>query len=199
MNFKIPLFPLKKVIFPEEFIPLHIFEDRYKRMIYNSIENKNEFGIIYRDNGKTSKIGCTVSIDKIIKKHDDGKYDILVKGINRFQIVNFFKEEELWYADVEILEEKYNLLDPKLFNKVLDKYLKLLLSINPVYDIQNEINKTKSFDLTKNIIIPSAIKQEFLELKDESERIYFIDNFLDSILDNSLNIEKLNFTNKYLN
>ena len=36
----IPLFPLKISILPQEILPLHIFEDRYKKMIYNAIEKE---------------------------------------------------------------------------------------------------------------------------------------------------------------
>jgi len=76
----IPLFPLKISILPQEVLPLHIFEDRYKKMVSNCIENKHLFGMIYRDKGQFSNIGCSVKIHKTLNSYDDGKYDILVQG-----------------------------------------------------------------------------------------------------------------------
>ena len=126
----LPLFPLKITILPEEILPLHIFEDRYKRMISECISSKGSFGMLYRDNGQISNIGCIVKIQKIINKYEDGKYDILVKGEERFKVLNLSKENDLWYGEIKILDEKYNFMNQEIFSKILDKYLKVLLSYN---------------------------------------------------------------------
>ena len=44
---KINLFPINISILPDELVPLHIFEDRYKKMVSNCLENNQEFGIIW--------------------------------------------------------------------------------------------------------------------------------------------------------
>ena len=67
------------------------------------------------------------------------------------------------------------------------------------HDIQNEMKKKVSFDFTKNILIPNNIKQEFLELEDESDRIIFIDNFLDSIFSNIKKDKNKIFKGRILN
>ena len=54
-------------------------------------------------------------------------------------------------------------------------------------------------DFTKHLIIPVEIKQEFLGLKNEAERMFFIEEFLDSVIRNSSNSKKLPFKNKTLN
>ncbi|HCI16510.1 MAG TPA: peptidase, partial [Candidatus Marinimicrobia bacterium] len=46
----LPLFPLDIVVVPKERIPLHIFEPRYKRMIKDSIETGDPFGIVLKEN-----------------------------------------------------------------------------------------------------------------------------------------------------
>ena len=56
------------------------------------------------------------------------------------------------------------------------------------------------FDFTKDIVIPAPLKQEFLELEDELQRMIFIEQFLDSIINNSdKSTKKLNFKDKILN
>ena len=184
---KIPLFPISISILPQEFMPLHIFEDRYRKMVSDALKNKSQFGIVYKENEDIKNIGCSVFIEKVYKKYKDGKYDILVRGQKRFKIINLFKENSLWFGEVEFLNEHYNQIDQKIFSTILDKYIQLLLMFDINHDIQNEMTKKISFDFTKNILIPNNIKQEFLELENESERVIFIDKFLDSIF---LNIKK---------
>ena len=43
----IPLFPLGLVLLPQMPLPLHIFEERYKLMIGECIENNTAFGVVY--------------------------------------------------------------------------------------------------------------------------------------------------------
>ena len=200
MKLSIPIFPLNISVLPQEFLPLHIFEDRYKRMISKCIEDNTKFGIVYQCNDKLANIGCLVSINSILKEYEDGKYDIVVKGSKRFEITNLNKEYELWYGDIDILNEHYDLMNKQYFSKILDKYLQFLLSLNiEGFNIQNEMDKKNSFDFTKNVIIPNEIKQEFLELQDEEERMFFIDSFLDSAIKGSKNNQKIAFKGKTLN
>ena len=182
---RITLFPINISILPDELVPLHIFEDRYKNMVSDSLNNNKEFGIIYKKDKEIKNIGCSVFIKKVYQKYDDGKYDILVQGKDRFEIKSLFKKNNLWVGEIEFINELYDKVDRNKFNKVLDKYLKLLLTFNIDHDIQSEMNKKISFDFTKNILIPNNIKQEFLELPNESDRIIFIDEFLDSIIKKS--------------
>jgi Lon protease-like protein len=184
-NIIIPLFPLNMVVFPKENISLHIFEDRYKKMISNCISSKSEFGIILKNNNIISNIGCTVMVDKLLKTYSTGELDVTLNGIERFKILDKFKQDDLLFANISKIDEAYDLVDKNSFSMILDKYLKLLLSFNIKHDIYNEMNKNISFDFTKSVIIPSLIKQEFLELSNESERIDFIDIFLDSVINNS--------------
>ena len=83
---KLNLFPLGIVAFPNKSIPLHIFEDRYKRMINDCIDNGNEFGIIYQNIKGIAEFGCTVSVTKLLKRYPDGRMDILSKGNRIFKL-----------------------------------------------------------------------------------------------------------------
>ena len=196
---KIPLFPISVSILPQEFMPLHIFEDRYRKMVSDALKNKSQFGIVYKENEDIKNIGCSVFIEKVYKKYKDGKYDILVRGQKRFKIINLFKENSLWFGEVEFLNEHYNETDQIFFSTILDKYIKLLLMFDIKHDIQNEMTKKISFDFTKNILIPNNIKQNFLELENESDRIIFIDNFLDSIFSNIKKDKNTIFKGRILN
>ena len=180
---EIALFPINLSVLPYEKVNLHIFEDRYKKLINRSLGENKTFGIVYTKNKVMSKIGTVVNINEIYKKYDDGRFDLSVKGLERFKILKSYKEHELWNAKIRILDESYEDIDKNYFNLVLDKYLRLILSSKLNNNISQYMNKKTSFDFTKDVILPNSLKQDFLELENEQKRMNYIDIFLDSLLE----------------
>ena len=180
---EIALFPINLSVLPYEKVNLHIFEDRYKKLINRSLGENKTFGIVYTKNKVMSKIGTLVEINEIYKKYDDGRFDLSVKGLERFKILKSYKEHELWNAKIRILDESYEDIDKNYFNLVLDKYLRLILSSKLNNNISQYMNKKTSFDFTKDVILPNSLKQDFLELENEQKRMNYIDIFLDSLLE----------------
>lgn len=82
----IPLFPLQRVLFPKMILPLHIFEDRYKKMIRLCLKRDRDFGILTHDNLDTGAVGCSASVHHVVKEYDDGSMDILALGKQRFRL-----------------------------------------------------------------------------------------------------------------
>ena len=179
----IALFPINLSVLPYEKVNLHIFEDRYKKLVNYSLNKNKTFGIVYLKNKTMSSVGTTVKINEIFKKYDDGRFDLSIIGIERFKILKSFKEDELWNAKIEILDESYEDIDKNYFNLVLDKYLKFILLYKLNDNISQYMNKKISFDFTKDVIMPNPFKQDFLELENEQKRMNFIDIFLDNLID----------------
>jgi Lon protease-like protein len=103
----LPLFPLAVVLFPRTHLPLHIFEDRYKEMIGNAIRAGSEFGIVLAGEKGIVENGCTAIVDKVTQRYPDGRMDIEIVGVRRFEIhaldteksylrgnVSFFNDDE---------------------------------------------------------------------------------------------------------
>ena len=179
----IALFPINLSVLPYEKVNLHIFEDRYKKLINHSLDENKTFGIVYTKNKVMSKIGTVVKINEIYEKYDDGRFDLSIKGLERFKILKSYKQDELWNAEIRILDESYEEIDKNYFNLVLDKYLRLILSSKLNDNISQYMNKKISFDFTKDVILPNSLKQDFLELENEQKRMNYIDIFLDSLLE----------------
>ena len=52
---ELPLFPLPEVVlFPQEVLPLHIFESRYRIMLQSVLESDSMFGVIKWDSNTKS-------------------------------------------------------------------------------------------------------------------------------------------------
>ena len=73
----LPLFPLNVVLFPRTPLPLHIFEDRYKQMITEVLEDKSEFGVVLAGEKGICNSGCTAAVDKVLEQYPDGRMDLL--------------------------------------------------------------------------------------------------------------------------
>src|SRR5208283_36795 len=92
MSRLLPLFPLQLVVFPGNLVPLHIFEERYREMVGEAETSGTEFGIVRtiahgEDNG-IANTGCTVTVESVVKRYPDGRFDVVTRGRRRFQIVS---------------------------------------------------------------------------------------------------------------
>jgi Lon protease-like protein len=111
----IPLFPLELVLLPEQPLPLHIFEDRYKQMISECLEAQScpsaaqhagEFGVVLAKGAKMHNLGCTARILEVTKRYDDGRVDILTAGRRRFEILSTNQDRSYLRADVGFFDDE---------------------------------------------------------------------------------------------
>ncbi len=85
------IFPLPgALLFPGMHLPLHIFEDRYRAMISDAMARDRRIGMIQPrgpgDPAPLYEVGCLGRIEQI-EAHDDGRYDILLGGMQRFTLI----------------------------------------------------------------------------------------------------------------
>jgi len=92
----LPLFPLPNVVlFPGRLLPLHIFEPRYRAMVADALQSDRLIGMVLLKPGRNSDydghtpihaIGCTGVIVNTVR-HEDGRYNIVLRGLDRFRIL----------------------------------------------------------------------------------------------------------------
>jgi ATP-dependent Lon protease len=80
------LFPLGIVLLPTEQLPLHIFEERYKELIAECLEQEEEFGLVYADDHGLRDLGTRARIVEVLTRFEDGRLNILVEGGDRFRL-----------------------------------------------------------------------------------------------------------------
>jgi len=91
----IPIFPLPNVVlFPRTFLPLHIFEPRYRQMVLDASQGDKIIGMVLLKEGWEEDydgtpliypLGCTgrmVRVDPL----EDGRFNILLYGLSKFVI-----------------------------------------------------------------------------------------------------------------
>jgi len=95
MSSDLPLFPLNTVLFPGAPIHLHIFEERYKRMIRMCLEEQRPFGVVLIRRGAEAlgplaephTVGCTAMIASS-QRLEQGRMNIVAIGQERFRILS---------------------------------------------------------------------------------------------------------------
>ena len=181
-SIKIPLFPLNLVLLPNEEISLHIFENKYKNMISECINEDSSFGIILRSKNYKNYTGCTARITDVLYEYETGEYDITVKGESRFTLTDTYLNKELLLGNAIILNEENKLKNENLLSDVKSKYLNILLNHKLTKDIDIELKRTSSYDFTKKIILPNKLKQYFLEQKNEKNRLEFLNDLFEKVI-----------------
>merc|ERR1712012_1190052 len=91
---ELPLFPLPDlVLFPQEVLPLHIFESRYRMMLETALETDRRFGVVRWDPRSQSmaEIGCCAEILQH-QTTEDGRSYIVTLGQQRFRVLNVMRE-----------------------------------------------------------------------------------------------------------
>ncbi len=110
----VPLFPLPNVVlFPRAILPLHIFEDRYKQMTADALGGNRLIAMALlrpgweRDYYQAPQIEPVVCVGTILshEKLPDGKYNFLLQGQARAQIVKEYKSRPYRTAKLRLIEE----------------------------------------------------------------------------------------------
>lgn len=103
------MFPLNVVLLPGETKTLHIFEERYKQLIHDCIQNEAHFGIPFVNQNKVSNFGVEVKINSVSKTYENGDLDIVIEAVKVFKMIEFSSvlKPKLYGAGMIEYEELY--------------------------------------------------------------------------------------------
>ena len=110
----IPLFPLPNVVlFPGVFLPLHIFEERYRAMTRDALAGDRIIGMTllrpgfepdYEGRPPIYGVGCAGVISHSDRR-SDGRFDIVLHGLAKFRISEELPDGEYRRARIEPITE----------------------------------------------------------------------------------------------
>jgi Lon protease-like protein len=111
----LPLFPLPNVVlFPNVFLPLHIFEPRYREMVADAAASDRMIGMVllrpgwerdYEGRPSIYPIGCS-GVMTHVERLQDGRYNLVLRGLERFRILEEDHSRSYRRAVVEPLHER---------------------------------------------------------------------------------------------
>jgi len=116
----LPVFPLPNVVlFPNVFLPLHIFEPRYVEMVADALAGERLIGMAllrpgwesdYEGRPEVYAIGCAGLIT-FSEHHADGRYNIVLRGLEKFRILSEDHARHYRVAEIEPLMEEPSAAD----------------------------------------------------------------------------------------
>jgi Lon protease-like protein len=167
----LPLFPLPNVVlFPNVFLPLHIFEPRYREMVADAEAGDRMIGMVllcpgwereYEGRPPVYRTGCS-GVMTHVERLPDGRYNIVLRGIERFRIVNEDEGRTYRRAAVETLVEPVLTSDARTALRHCRVKLESLLA--PAADRAGAVRESHgaSAPLRGEAAIPSAMTDEDL-------------------------------------
>ena len=117
MSERLALFPLGLVLFPGLVLPLHIFEERYRELIRDLLarpEDEQRFGVVAirqgQEVGRSGQtalydLGCVAQLRQV-EPHEDGRFDIVTLGVQRFTLHSVDDSGPYLVGEVELLTDQ---------------------------------------------------------------------------------------------
>src|ERR1700738_1034615 len=110
---RLRLFPLNTVLFPGAVLNLHVFEERYRRLIAECLDANEAFGVVLIRDGQDvgdpdvtpHEVGTTAEISEVTPL-PAGRYYISTTGGRRFRIERIVSGDPYLTADVEFLDDE---------------------------------------------------------------------------------------------
>ena len=178
---QLPLFPLPLVLLPNEVLPLHIFEPRYRQMLSDIELRRNLFGITFFEQEEGSiidrpaigSIGCAAEVREK-NTLPDGRSNILASGIIRYRLLEYADSGAPYFSgEVEFFEddaENAELVQPvadevfDLFERIAKAAFKLSGNRGSFPEIPKAEPEALSFLVTAAFSLDNEIKYKLLEM-----------------------------------
>jgi uncharacterized protein len=183
---RLRLFPLNTVLFPGAVLNLHVFEERYRRMIAECLDANEAFGVVLIRDGEEAgdpdvtphDVGTTAEISEVTPL-PAGRYHISTTGGRRFRIARIVSREPYLTAEVEFLDDDDGDEDARaseLTHRVLREfreYVRLLVAFSgnaSEVDVPHD-PVDASYVVGDALQVADALKQRLLELRTAQARL----------------------------
>lgn len=187
---KLPLFPLKTVLFPEGEMQLRLFEPRYIDMVSECLREGTNFGVCLikegNETGSPVVFFPTGTSVKIIdwEQMDDGLLGIRVKGERRFEVKNFsiqsdnlFVGDIVWPDEVDtVIPEAYQSFSV-LLKEIINRYELTFLSDSDRFEEAIWVSDR----LAELLPFETSAKQSILEMDNALNRFDYMQSLLEKI------------------
>ncbi len=178
----LPIFPLELVLFPGIALPLHIFEPRYKEMIAECLELKKPFGIVRTSEEGVADVGCTAEIVQVTKKYDDGRMDILTRGVERFELVSVNEDRAFLQGEISVIEDEPDPAPQQVVEQAVRLHAEIAKLAGSEPTGPEETAGNLSFLLAGSLPLDLDFKQKLLTTLSEAERLHAVVEYLQAVL-----------------
>ena len=182
---QLPLFPLHSVLFPNMLMALHIFEDRYKRMIGYCLDSGSPFGVALIRRGSEAGAGeiepylvGTVAHVRDVERLDGGRMNILAQGTERFRVRELDASQPYLVGGVQKIEDapwRNTVEQARALEMAQDAFQELAEVLTDRLDLRVNVRLASepsalSFAMAGMLGIEQLERQRLLEVTDTAER-----------------------------
>jgi Lon protease-like protein len=182
VNSLLPLFPLELVLLPGVPLPLHIFEPRYKEMITECLEKKKPFGVVRASSDGVADIGCTAEIVSVTKKYDDGRMDILTRGVERFEVIQVNEDRLFLQAEISVVEDESDKPAAEMITQAVRLHAEIAKLAGSEPTGPDDHSGSLSFLLAGSLPLDLDFKQNLLSTLSEAKRLEAVVGYLEAVL-----------------
>jgi len=164
-------------------VPLHIFEERYKTMIDECLEQGTEFGIVWSGDDGVRDVGCAAEVAQLIERTEDGRMNILVKGTRRFTLERRIEDMPYPAGDVTWTEDT----DPAegaAGGAARKAYADLVERVTDTRPEETDLTELDAYGMASTIAFDAGEKQGLLELLTEDGRLEMLTQLCTTALEN---------------
>jgi Lon protease-like protein len=169
-----PLFPLGIVALPGEVVPLHIFEERYKAMIADCLDDDREFGIVWMSDDGLRPIGCACEVTEVLERMDDGRMNILTRGTRPFRVVDRQDDHPYPAGTIEFLADRDEDLQPDAARQAREAYADLVERATDDRPDEETLERMSAYAMAATVEFGLEAKQGLLDLRSENARMRLI-------------------------
>jgi Lon protease-like protein len=176
MSEELPLFPLNTVLFPGMPLTLHIFEEHYRSMIKDCLDENIPFVVVASSDmvdelltpSFTSQVGTIAHINASVQL-DDGRYLITTVGQQRFRVNETVKQVPYMIGNVELLPDEQE-VEPKWVQELQAVYDLYWDAISTATGFQNSSETlpddpiAMTYHLAHRMQVTNERKQRWLEV-----------------------------------
>jgi Lon protease-like protein len=142
-----------------------------------------EFGIVLAKDGGIVNSGCTVMVEKVVNRYPDGRFDVITRGLRRFEIVSLDHEKAYLRGEVEYFEDEDS---APAADELRARALETLAKMRSLLDERHEVsldpsNPLLSFELAQDVEdldFKTTLQQERSEPERLRRFIRFVEEFI---------------------
>ena len=151
-------------------------------MIGECLEQKKPFGIVRASNDGVAGIGCTAEIISVTKKYDDGRMDILARGVNRFEVLEVNEERSFLQAEVLVVEDEPGQPSTQMIEQAVRLHAEIAKLAGGESGEADESASNLSFLLAGSLPLDLDFKQSLLTTLSEEKRLEAVIQYLRAVL-----------------
>jgi ATP-dependent Lon protease len=183
----LPLFPLPLVLLPNEMLPLHIFEPRYRQMLKDVQLTNRIFGVTYFgaegtiiERPEIGSLGCAAEV-RDVQPLPDGRSNIITVGIARYRLESYVETSEPYLVgEISFFEDDDE--DSAVLQTLADEVFALFIRVaQAAHDLSGERGQMPeipqaepqqlSFLIAAAFNLQPEVKYEFLEMRSTAGRL----------------------------